>query len=140
MAGNLKTYKLLCEYRFKPNLLFYDVKNQIGDVLFKNYKHWTHDGLKINLNNFENRSALAIDHNRFVLEFDIPDTYDEFRTEFARVYKEYTRKVKIEKYLRCGLRMQSMIPTEMHFSELQKLLRESFYLTRENSNRLWATK
>ncbi len=126
MAGNLKTYKLLCEYRFKPNLLFYDVKNQIGNALFRNYKHWTHDGLKINLNNFENRSVLAIDHNRFALELDIPDTYDEFRTEFARAYKEYTRRVQIEKYLRCGFRMQSMISTEMHFSELTRITEGKF--------------
>lgn len=49
MAANVKTYKLLCEYRFKPTLLFYDAKNQIGQALFKDYKHWTHDGLRINL-------------------------------------------------------------------------------------------
>lgn len=126
MAADLKTYKLLCEYRFKPTLLFYDAKNQIGHVLFKDYKHWTHDGLRINLNNFENRSVLAIDHNRLVLEFDVPDSVDEFRTKFDRAFKEYTRKINIENYLRCGLRTQSMIPVEMHFNELVKITQGKF--------------
>jgi uncharacterized protein (TIGR04255 family) len=126
MVRNVKTYKLLCEYRFKPILLFYDAKNQIGHALFKDYKHWSHDGLRINLNNFENRSVLAIDHNRLALEFDIPDSYDEFRTEFERAFKEYTKRVKIENYLRCGLRTQSMIPVEMHFSELAKITEGKF--------------
>jgi len=126
MEANVKTYKLLCEYRFKPILLFYDVKNQIGHALFKDYKHWSHDGLRVNLNNFENRSVLAIDHNRLALEFDIPDSYDEFRTDLERALKEYTKKVKIEKYLRFGLRTQSMIPVEMHFSELTKITEGKF--------------
>ncbi len=38
MAVRVQTYKLLCEYRFKPSLLFYDVKNQVGDALFHDYK------------------------------------------------------------------------------------------------------
>ncbi|MEW6584964.1 MAG: TIGR04255 family protein [Nitrospirota bacterium] len=126
MEATVKTYKLLCEYRFKPILLFYDVKNQIGHALFKDYKHWSHDGLRVNLNNFQNRSVLAIDHNRLALEFDIPDSYDEFRSDFERAFKEYTKRVKIEKYLRFGLRTQSMIPVEMHFSELTKITEGKF--------------
>jgi len=126
MTPNVKTYKLLCEYRFKPNLLFYDAKNQMGRALFKDYKHWSHDGLRIILNNFENRSVLAIDHNRLALEFDIPDSYDDFRIKFERAFKEYTKRVEIETYLRCGLRTQSMIPVEMHFNELVKITEGKF--------------
>ena len=127
MAVSAKTYKVLCEYRFKPILLFYDVKNQIGDMLFKDYKHWTHDGMKINLNNFENRSALAIDHNRLALEFDMPDSLVDFRSKFERALKEYTKRVRIETYIRLGLRIQSMIPVEFKFNELVKITHEKFF-------------
>ena len=127
MAVTAKTYKVLCEYRFKPILLFYDVKNQIGDMLFKDYKHWTHDGIRINLNNFENRSALAIDHNRLALEFDVPDSLADFRSKFERAFKEYTKRVKIETYVRLGLRMQSMIPVEFKFNELVKITHENIF-------------
>lgn len=127
MAVSTKIYKILCEYRFKPIILFYDMKNQIGDILFKDYKHWTHDGMRINLNNFENRSALAIDHNRLALEFDMPDSLVDFRSKFERALKEYTKRVKIETYIRLGLRIQSMIPVEFKFNELVKITHKKFF-------------
>jgi uncharacterized protein (TIGR04255 family) len=124
MAGAIKTYKLLCEYRFKPSLLFFDVKNQIGDALLKDYKHWNHDGLRVNLNNFENRTVLAIDPNRLILEWDVPDSPGEFQTRFERAFKEYTKKVKVEVYVRSGVRAQSMFPVELKFDELVKITQE----------------
>jgi hypothetical protein len=60
------------------------------------------------------------------LEVDVPDSFDEFRTKFERALKEYTKRVKIESYLRCGLRTQSIAPVEMHFSELVKITQTKF--------------
>lgn len=127
MAVRVQTYKLLCEYRFKPSLLFYDVKNNLGNALFSHgYKHWNTDGLRIGLSNFENRSVLAIDHNRLILEVDVPESPEEFRSKFERAFKEYTAKVTVETYLRFGMRTQSMIPVEFKFDELVKITHEKF--------------
>ena len=127
MALKPQIYKLVCEYRFKSSLLFYDVKNQIGNLLFHDYKHWTTDGLKIRLSNFENRSVLEFDHSRLTLEFDGLNSTEGFRTMFQRALKEYNQKLKIESYLRCGIRTQSMIPVEFKFNELVKITQGKFF-------------
>lgn len=122
----MQIYKLLCEYRFKPNLLFYDVKGQIGDALGPDYPHWETDGLRIKLYVVKQRRVLAIEHNRLVLEWDRPDSIENFQTFFVRAYREYTDRVKTEDYRRLGFRAQCMIPVEMKFEELVEISNGKF--------------
>lgn len=122
-----KTYKLLCEYRFRPDLSYYDVNNQIWKSLFSHdFEHWNTDGRSIRFSNYKNRSVLAIEHDRIVLEWDIPGSVENFKKLFKNALKKYTDKIKVEDYRRLGIRTQTFIPVDFKFNELIEISKEKF--------------
>jgi len=98
----------------------------MGENLFKNYKHWRIDGQKILLSDYEKRIVLGIEHNRLVLEYDIPNSIEDFKHKLNLAYREYTKHIDIVDYRRFGMRSQCFMPVEFEFSELVKLTRNKF--------------
>jgi hypothetical protein len=141
MAIKPQIFKLWCEYRFKPpSLVYYDVRNEVGGALLDGYKHWSNDGTKITLVNPENRRVLAIEHNRLVLEFDIPDSPDDLESKFNQALKEYTKRVPVKTYIRVGVRMQSMVPLEFKFSEIVAIAKEKLLPNEERLTKIIGSK
>jgi hypothetical protein len=124
-------YKIVCELKFNPQLLFYDELNKIADSLLKYYIHWLYDGRKIQMSDYKNRSVLGIEHNRLILEQDIPDSITDFKSKFDIAFKEYSKRVKVNELRRIGLRSQYFMPVEVNFSELVSLTHKKFMLQNE---------
>jgi len=135
MAFDLKFYQVTCEYRFKPNLDFYGHMHQIGAPFTEEYKHWETSGLTLTLMNPEDRSSLAIEHNRLVATIDIPIDPEMLEARFHRPFREYQKHVRINQFRRLGVRSISMVGLEFDFEELvdvmqTKLLPRDEALTR----------
>src|SRR5688572_30892028 len=95
MGFNLRFFQVTSEYRFKPNLEFWAHMHQIGAPFSEDYKHWETSGLTLTLMNPEDRSSLAIEHNRLMASIDIPTDPGILETRFTRAFKEYQKHVKI---------------------------------------------
>lgn len=115
---SFKVYKLACEYRFLPSLLFYDSVHKMGDKLFREYKHWSKESSKVVLSDFSKRAAVSLEHNRLAVQIDMPENADALIGRFTRAWKEYYSEVKPSVFRRLGYRMQGILPVEMKFEEL----------------------
>jgi len=118
--------KISCEYRFRPCFQFFDLKNKMGAELISSYKHWKTKEDWARLNNFENRSAVLIAHDRLAFEIDVPDSSKIAEENFEAAINVYTKNIAIKYFHRIGVRIQALIPVEFTFEELVGLTKDKF--------------
>ena len=119
--------KLIIEIRFKPNLTFYKVKEDIGISLQKYFPDWRTDGLHITFANFPIKTQCFIEFNRlaYVCE-DVKDIETQLKN-FKKIYDTYTSLVKFESTKRVGVRNTIVNKIPLKYQELVSIFQERFF-------------
>jgi hypothetical protein len=134
IPSGLVLAKVSCEVRVTPGLVFYEQLIPMGRQLEGMFRHWRTDTLSVRLLDADSRSAVALRHNQFVLEVDLPKNSGVFDALFRRVAPAYLKSSHIKKVLRTGVRGQYFCTMGFKFEELVSIFADRLYRVSPQTN------
>ena len=121
--------RLICEIRFKPTLLYYDIRAKLAHGLREDYPDYAYstDGSVLKLFNKEFRKKIILQAWRAsIVHFNETDLPSFFKST-QNVLKACCDKLKVKALGRIGVRFQYLEQKQISFDGLRETIKRSFY-------------
>lgn len=111
---------------YDPTLDFYERLYSAAADVRDSYPHWETDRLKVVLKNFEDRCSLTISHAAFFYTQDHLNTVSREESRVNQAIEILPSALGKQKAKRAGLRRKYLLPVEMEYADLVRLMKGKF--------------
>ncbi|GAH89642.1 unnamed protein product, partial [marine sediment metagenome] len=121
--------RLICEIRFKPTLLYYDVRARLAHGFREDYPDYAYstDGSVLKLFNKEFRKKIILQAWRAsIVHFNEANPRSFFKST-QNLLKAYCDQLKVETLGRIGVRFQYLEEMRISFDGLRETIKKAFY-------------
>jgi hypothetical protein len=127
--------KFVLEWRYKPNLAFYNLMDELGAEFISQFPDWQRTPLALEVRNLKKHRRALFSVDRCFYERDEPDELTMNIDAAKAVFEKSCKKLKIQNLSRVGLRQWFAYSVPETFETLVKLIAKRFL---SNDSRLQA--
>jgi len=121
--------RLICEIRFKPTLLYYDIRVKLAHELREEYPDYAYsrDQSILKIFNKQFRKKIVLQAWRAAIVYLNETNPPSFFDSTQKILKKYCDQLKVKALDRIGIRFQYLEEKQISFEELRETIRKVFY-------------